>query len=139
MISFDAIALQIQQQVGYKLFTITRVLPDHQEVERIYTTNAEVYPVTGRKPIYDDAWTEQVIHQAQTYLASSTQEMIPFFPDLDTIKSLGLGSVINMPLVDEGKVIGTLNILDREYFYQAEHVTKLVPFAQPIITLMRSL
>ncbi len=136
---YDTIAKQIKEQVGYQLFTITRVLPNGTQVERIYTTHPDVYPVTGLKPIYDDAWTVKVIHQAETYLAATSAEMVPYFPDLDVINSLGLGSVINMPIVVNGKVIGTLNILDAENFYREAHIAKLAPFASEVAKIMQQI
>lgn len=132
------IAKKMKEQVGYQLFTITRVLPNGTQVERIFTTHPDVYPVTGLKPIYDDAWTEKVIRQAQTYLAATSAEMVPYFPDLDVINGLGLGSVINMPLVVDGQVVGTINILDAENFYCEAHISKLAPFVPDITAMIQT-
>ncbi len=133
---FDVVAAQIKKTVGYQLFTITRILPEGKEVERIYTTRPDVYPLAGRKPMRNDAQTKMT-QSAQTYLASTTEAMVPYFPDLDTIKQLGLGSVINMPIVINGSVIGTVNILDAEHYYQASHVDQLQSFASEITAIIQ--
>ncbi|GBU09572.1 hypothetical protein AwWohl_07100 [Gammaproteobacteria bacterium] len=134
---FEELALEIKQIVGYKLITFSIIINDGTQVERVYTNNAEVYPITGIKPILNDAWTDQVIGQGKTYLASTAQEMLPFFPDLETIKSLGLGSVINMPISIDNKVVGTVNILDAEGVYQAEDVVKMQTLLPKIINMLK--
>ncbi|WP_374338424.1 hypothetical protein [Leeia sp.] len=122
---FNALGQLLQDQVGFRLFTITRVVPGTQEVERIYTTDPATYPVTGRKPILPDAWTEQVLIQRQPFLARQAADFKPYFPDHDKLVQMGLGCVINFPVSSEqGELLGTINLLDAPGQYQDDTVAR---------------
>jgi hypothetical protein len=45
----------VQRLVGHKLFTLLVVVEGDAEVERIYSSNAVAYPLTGRKPMRSNA------------------------------------------------------------------------------------
>ncbi|UXN73313.1 GAF domain-containing protein [Devosia sp. A8/3-2] len=44
------------------------------------------------------------------------------FPDYPLIQSLGCESVVNMPVILGGELVGTLNMLDVAGYYTAERV-----------------
>lgn len=113
---------QLATSVGHRLFTVSRILPGAKEVERIFTTNAQVYPVQGRKPIDDSEWTAQMA-RGECFVANRPQDFGAHFGDLDTIVSIGLGSVINMPVFDGPRQLGTLNLLDATGAYGGDVLT----------------
>jgi hypothetical protein len=51
------------------------------------------------------------------FLAKTPAGFAPLFPDHATITGLGLGCVMNLPIVFGGAVLGTVNLLDREGAY----------------------
>jgi transcriptional regulator with GAF, ATPase, and Fis domain len=128
----DAVGRALSQTVGYRLYTVTQMLKGGREVERIHSTNQDVYPVGGRKPVLPNAYSERVRTQMQPFLGRTVADFAPYFPDHETIAGLGLGSVINLPIVYAGAVLGTVNILDREYAYDTQHV-------EPAMTIARQL
>ena len=134
--TLEAAGRAFAQAVGYRLYTVTQMLRGGLEVERIYSTNVAVYPVGGRKPVLPNAYTERVRGQMQPFLAKTSAEFAPLFPDHETITSLGLGSVMNLPIVFNGALLGTVNLLDREGAYHEQHVELAMLIAQQIVPAM---
>jgi GAF domain-containing protein len=63
------------------------------------------------------------------------------FFDHVLIESMGLGSVINVPALYDGKVVGTINLLAPEGFYREEHVPlveRLAPLLVPAFLAARA-
>jgi GAF domain-containing protein len=121
------------QTVGYRLYTVTQMLSGGLEVERIYSTNVAVYPVGCRKPMLPNAHTQRVRGEMQPFLAKTPAEFAPLFPDHETITSLGLGSVMNLPVVFNGVLLGTVNLLDSEGAYHEQHVEQAMLIARQLV------
>jgi len=119
--------------VGYRLYTVTRMLAGGKEVERIHSTNPEVYAVGGRKPVLPNAYTQRVRSEMKPFLAKTPAGFAPLFPDHETITGLGLGCVMNLPIVFGGAVLGTVNLLDREGVYDERHVEPAMLIARQIL------
>ena len=120
--TFGQLSETLGTSVGHRLFTVSRILPGAREVERIFTTNAQVYPVTGRKPIDASDWTDRMA-RGECFVANRPQDFGVHFGDLDTIVSIGLGSVINVPVFDGPRQLGTLNLLDATGAYSGDVLT----------------
>jgi len=131
--TLEAAGKAFAQTVGYRLYTVTQMLSGGLEVERIYSTNITIYPVGGRKPVLPNAYTERVRSEMKPFLAKSPAEFAPLFPDHETITNLGLGSVMNLPVIFNGMVLGTVNLLDTEGAYDERHVEQAMLIAQQIV------
>jgi hypothetical protein len=70
------------------------------------------------------------------FLAKSPAEFAPLFPDHATITGLGLGCVINLPIVHDGAVLGTVNLLDAEGTYDERHVEPAMTIARQILPVL---
>ena len=103
--------------IGHQLFTVMVVHHDTLEVERIYSNMPDVYPIAGRKHKRDTAWGRQVIEQARPYIGYASSDLEQVFDDHELIASLGLASVLNMPVRYDGRCVGTMNLLDRAGAY----------------------
>jgi hypothetical protein len=126
--AFDAIAKRL---VGHELLTMLYV--DGQEVARIYSNRPAEYPVFGRKPMGPTPWGEHVMKGQKSYLGRDKAAIRWAFFDHALIESMGLGSVINVPAVYDGHVIGTINLLAPEHHYREEHVAPMEALAPLII------
>jgi hypothetical protein len=132
----EAAGKAFYEAVGHRLYTVTRILAGGCEVERIHSTNAEVYPVGGRKPVLPNAYTQRVRGEMRPFLAKTPAGFAPFFPDHETITSLGLGCVMNLPIIFGGAVLGTVNLLDREGAYEERHVEPAMIIARQILPVL---
>ncbi|MGJ8545415.1 MAG: gamma-glutamyltransferase family protein [Sulfitobacter sp.] len=93
------------------LFTAMRFHAAEMEVERLYSTMPDVYPVSGRKPKRDTPWGEKVLTRRQVNIGFGPADIAWAFSDHETILGLGLQGVLNMPVVAGAQVLGTINFL----------------------------
>jgi transcriptional regulator with GAF, ATPase, and Fis domain len=117
--------------VGHRLFTLLYV--DGEEVARVYSNRPDEYAVAGRKPMGLTPWGDHVLKARKPYLGHDKSGIRWAFFDHLLIESMGLGSVINIPVVYGGECIGTMNLLDVEHHYRHEHVALLTPLAPLLI------
>ncbi|MET0576944.1 MAG: GAF domain-containing protein [Mesorhizobium sp.] len=107
---------------GVKLFTVSTVDMTAGLSRRLYTSDPASYPVSGTKPISRDAWYELVVAGRQNFIKNTLAEISGHFPDYELIGSLGCGSVLNMPVVLGGEVVGTVNCLGAEHHLTPERI-----------------
>jgi len=103
--------------VGARLFTISAMNMQEAVARRAYTSHPIDYPNTGVKEIFADEWTEHVMKGGKSFIANTTAEFVPYFPDHAQINALGCHSAMNIPVFDAGEVIGTVNLLDDEMHF----------------------
>ena len=120
--AFGALQALVQATVGAKLFTFMTVDMQAEVARRAYTSDPQNYPASGTKPIRYDAWFDIVHKQRQYFVANTIAEIAKVFPDYELINSLGCQSVVNMPVVLGGELVGTVNMLDVEGYYTPERV-----------------
>lgn len=99
------------QAVPNGLFTAMRFHETTMEVERLFSTLPDMYPVSRRKPKRDTAWGQKVLVRRQVNIGSGAGDIVWAFADHETILSLGLTEVLNVPIVRGEHVIGTINFL----------------------------
>jgi GAF domain-containing protein len=120
--AFGALQALVQATVGAKLFTYMTVDMEAEVARRAYTSDPQNYPTSGTKPIRYDSWFDIVHKQRQYFVANTIAEIAQVFPDYELINSLGCQSVVNMPVVLGGELVGTVNMLDVEGYYTPERV-----------------
>jgi GAF domain-containing protein len=81
------------------------------ELERLYSSNPEAYPPGGRKQKRGTAWGQHVLIEQKIFVGEGSQAIEQSFDDHETIKRLGLQSIINIPISSDARCLGTLNIL----------------------------
>jgi GAF domain-containing protein len=122
--------------IGHRLFTIMRFDSNRQEVERVHSSNAAVYPVGGRKIKRETAWADQVLGAMRTFRAVTPEDIRAAFDDHETILGLGIGSILNIPVVFQGRCVGTMNLCHETGWYrsQDEHTgLVLAPYLLPAL------
>ncbi|MBC7478882.1 MAG: GAF domain-containing protein [Pseudorhodobacter sp.] len=108
--------------LGTLLFTVTTQDIPAGLARRAYSSMPAEYPVSGTKPLTRDGWYDYCITGQQTFVANTTPEFAKYFFDHALISALGLGSCINVPLVDRGAVVGTVNLLAEENHFTPERL-----------------
>lgn len=122
--------------LGTRLFTVTTVEEDAGLARRIFTSHPIEYPLSGTKPLTKDGWYDATVTGRQTFVANTPPEFAKYFFDHALIVSLGLGSCINVPVVDGDRVLGTVNILAEAEHFTAEKLAAyeaLVTAATPAL------
>jgi len=106
--------------IGHRLFTVMRFDPERDEVERVHSSNPAAYPVGGRKRKRDTAWADQVLGSMKVFRATTPQVIQAAFDDHQTIFGLGIGSILNIPVVHDGRCVGTMNLCHDVGWYQPQ-------------------
>lgn len=134
---FGAVEALSAAVIGHRLFTIMRFDADRSDVERMYSSRPDVYPVGGRKRKADTAWADHVLRDMKVFRAAGPDEIRAAFDDHATIMGLGLGSILNVPLVVGGRCVGTMNLLHETGWYTPQDepaVLLLGSFLLPILS-----
>ena len=127
--NFTDIGKEAHSRFGWRLFTAMRYLPSG-EVERVYTSDPVAYPLSGRKPRRDTPWSRQVLVRGEPYYANDAAGIRFAFEDAEKILGLGLGAVINVPVKDGERVLGTLNFLREAGGYQPSQTRDALDLAR---------
>jgi GAF domain len=126
---FAALDAALGAVIGHRLFTVLRLHPDARESERCYTNQPAAYPVGGRKPLTESAWSRRVFGERRAYIGYTAEDIRTVFADHALIASLGCDSVLNLPVVLDGRVLGTLNLLHEARWYREADVPMGTVFA----------
>jgi hypothetical protein len=111
-----------QRTLGHRLFTLMRVHPGGDEVERVYSSRPDAYPVGGRKANRGTPWGAVVIERGEIYIGRTAEDIRWAFADHPLILRLGLESVMNVPVTFGGRRLGTMNLLHRAGWYDEADV-----------------
>ena len=123
--TFRALDRALAVAPGHILFTILVHHPGLRQNQRYYSNMPQEYPVGGSKPITDSPWMQRVVFGGQPYIGRTREDIRDVFFDYELIWSLGCESVLNMPVVWAGKVLGTLNLLHRAGYYDEGHLERV--------------
>lgn len=119
---------RIEREVGVILFTVLAFTRGGTRMERIYSSHPVEYPVGGWKEVATEVspeWIAITRDSASTFLAATTAEVESIFADSALIASLGVGSILNVPLRRaDGSNWGTVNLCGAEGTYTPEAVER---------------
>jgi GAF domain-containing protein len=135
---FSALEAAARERVGVRLFTVLAWDDDRGALRRIHTSHPVQYPTGGEKAFPREApWIRRVVVQQQPYLGRDRTAVAAVFDDHELIASLGCGAVVNVPVVDGGRTLGVLNLLDAEGAYTDDSVTAALPLAGLVVEPLR--
>lgn len=120
----------VEGAIGYLLFTVLVHDSAEKTMRRIYSTRPDINPVGGTKPITDSDWMKQVLLRGEPYIGYTREYLKSVFFDYELLWSIGCGSVLNMPVVWSGTVLGSLNMLHQAGWYNEGHLTMARLLAQ---------
>jgi hypothetical protein len=120
---YEAVDALVQAITGHLLFTIMRVHEATMEVERVYSSNIAAYPVGGRKPKRGTRWSKVVLDRGEVFVARTQDEVREAFADYALIFSLGVGSIMNVPIGYRGRRLGTMNISNEAGWFREADAT----------------
>lgn len=126
---FQALERAMAAILGHRLFTLLRYHAAAQESERIYTSQPAAYPVGGRKPVRPTPSTARVFGERQAYIGRTAADIRAAFADHALIFSLGCESVLNLPVLFDNQVLGTVNLLHEAHWYAEADVPVGLTFA----------
>ncbi len=121
--AFKALAQLAYDILDLKQFTVMSVDQKRGVAARIFSDDPVPYPVGGEKPILKTIWTETVLGRQETFVGNTIEDLAEVFPDWEKIQSLGLESCLNLPIIIDGDVVGTLNCLNVADHFTPERIS----------------
>ena len=111
-----------QETIGHKLFTILKY--DHNKfmLERMFTNKPIEYPTKGMKKLKKSLWQKCVFEDGYTYIGYNSDDIKSSFPDYKLIFKLGCESVMNIPIIQNNIIKGSVNILHKKNWYNIDHI-----------------
>ena len=106
---FGAIEQVAARTVGQCLFSVNAFRAATLEVERLYSSNHAAYPVGGRKQKKATAWGQQVLIERRVFVGAGEAAITASFDDAALMFSLGVRSIINVPVAWRDECLGVLN------------------------------
>lgn len=137
-VDFTAVEAAARREVGIRLFTVLAWDDGRGALHRVHTSHPSEYPTGGEKVFSRDApWIRQVVLEQQPYLGPDRAAVADVFSDHELIATLGCGAVVNVPVVDGGRTLGVLNLLDAEGCYGDDSVAAALPLAELAVEPLR--
>lgn len=141
--TLDALGALAAAVTSARLVTLMTADPVTGKAERIWTSHPVEYPVSGRKPFHPNRWSVVVIDRQETFVANDFDGIKEVFADHELIRSLGCESVLNLPAIVGGRVLGTVNCLDAAGHFtparvEAANALRLPATAAFLVHLMHS-
>ena len=128
---FRALEIALREAIDFRAFTIMR--HDGTFNSRVYSSVEEVYPLGGKKRLRDITWMQHV-RAGMPNISNGDESIRANFTDHALIRALGCGSLLNLPVYFDGRLLGVLNLLGDERGYrpeQAELGMRFTPYAMP--------
>jgi GAF domain-containing protein len=118
----DRVGLALLNENGTEFQTYTARV--HEEERRVRPRPEVVFKI-------DQTLLGSVIRSHEALLVPDTSESAPDYLDANLLHSSGFGSVMILPLVSKGRVVGTLNLVQRaKRAFRPEHAAAIQPIAE---------
>jgi len=117
---FQAIERIAAARMRVSIFSASNCFADSLELERIYSSRPDVYPVGARKSKRLTNWAQYVLKDRRVFVGEGPLEMAAAFDDQERMASLGIRSIINVPVVARDKLLGVLAFARSETRVSAE-------------------
>ena len=135
--TFELLEKAFQDLIGHKLFTVLKYDKKSLELERIYSSNPLNYPLNGIKKLTNTDWSKKVLVDGNVYIGYNANDIETSFPDYELIDKLGCRSVMNIPLVFNGNVVGSVNLLNTENWYNEHQVSVANMLSSKVVNLIK--
>lgn len=106
-----------QRSLRYRQLSIFRYIDATAEVERIYSTSPDSYPIGGRKHVADYPHNQAVLARGEIYVARDRDAVALTYKDPERIFALGVSSIMNVPARHGGRNLGALNLFGEAGWY----------------------
>ena len=121
-VSYDAVGALAKECCGWRLLTALKYVEAEACVERLWSSDPTSYPVGGRKPLDKISASHGAMDKGEVFLAATKDDVRKAFFDHELIFSLGITSILNIPIRLGNKRLGTLNFCGEEGMYGARQV-----------------
>lgn len=120
----EAVEALARRSIGCKGLTMFRYLPATGEVERLHSSDVVAYPLGGRKRVAQYPVNQAVLARGDVYIARDAEAIRGTYKDAEKIFSLGVTSIMNVPVRLAGRNIGAMNLFGEAGWFDDEAVRR---------------
>ncbi|MDA4847246.1 GAF domain-containing protein [Hoeflea poritis] len=91
--------------------TVLLLSDNGSRMRRVFSSMPPVFPTYGSKPVPAGNWVQQIIERKKPALFAGAEAIRATFPDHELILANDIHTVLNVPLVSQSTLIGSLNCL----------------------------
>ncbi len=106
---FRAIHRIADARMDVNVFSASVCFVETMELERVYSSRPDVYGIGLRKSKRETRWARQVLVERQVFVGEGPLEMAAAFDDQERMASVGIRSIVNVPVVVGDRCLGVLN------------------------------
>lgn len=108
---FDLLAGRLAETVGYQLLTLLATDNDGSRLIRPYSSRPDQFPCGAADVVEDSRWFRRLFVEQEPVIANDAASIRAWLPGFVNAEALGYDSLLNLPIVVTGKVIGLINIM----------------------------
>jgi GAF domain-containing protein len=97
------------QRMQIVVFSASVCHLEAMEVERVYSSRPGTYRLGARTNKRQTSWGRQVLLERRVFVGEGALEMAAAFDDQEGMASVGVRSIINVPIVVRDRCLGVLN------------------------------
>jgi GAF domain-containing protein len=120
----------LDRHVGHKLFTALQYRHGEGLAVRLYSSRPDAYPASGSKQIGGAPALTRMFETGRAQLAPDAAAVRADFLDASSIFALGCESVLNVPVMHRGQLLGQINLLHEANHFLPHHVDIASTLAQ---------
>lgn len=128
---FSSFLDPIHSLIGPCYFAVSLLEPQTQ-LRRIYSSEAEMYPVGGVKSMVGTGWETALVFESRHLFSPDTAALHFAFQDATAIVDLGFGCAINLRLAWNGQLIGSVNLLAEPNAFDVTTFDRAKAFVAPL-------
>ena len=128
-LALAVIGRAMDRLIGSRMFTFLRFDTARFEMERLYCTRADRYPIGARKPMRRGPWADCLIERGSVFIARGEAEMRATFGDHAALAEMGCTSTLCVPVRFAGRTLGSMNLNGDEGRYAVREGELAQPFA----------
>lgn len=107
--------------IGFKLFTVMVFDAERFAVTRIFTSAPQEFPLAQTKQKTRDGWAMETLMEHQVNRMNTFDDISRAFEDGAILNRMGIGAMLNVPIVYAGKCLGTMNLSHETGWFTVEH------------------
>ena len=135
-ILLDAMRDLCEDHYGFRLLTLMKYHPSTGEIQRVYTSMPDHFPLGGRKMMNATGWGKHVLVQGNVWLGNSAKEILETFPDADNILRYAGEACACLPVRWNDQTLAVLSLCDQKGKYSTSKLDEMAKIAQTLVPVV---
>jgi GAF domain-containing protein len=119
---FACIEAMAAATIASKMITIMRYDCAQSTLQRVHSNRPDDYPVGGSKVKGQTPWKRQLLDEGRVVLSNDLAALETHFEDSAALRALGVEAILNIPIMNRKRCVGTLNFGHSSGWFTDRHV-----------------